>query len=140
LLALPKTEDSISRQIGPRVPAYCSGIGKALLAFLEPAELQSYLQATKLERHTRTTILTAEKLCKDLEITRERGYSISSEEMIPGLAALGAPIFGKTKRLVGAISISYTPSSITKKNLDKLADDLLGTAAEISRKMGYYET
>jgi DNA-binding IclR family transcriptional regulator len=60
--------------------------------------------------------------------------------MIPGLAALGAPIFGKTKRLVGAISISYSPASITKKNLDKLADDLLGTAAEISQKMGYYTT
>jgi DNA-binding IclR family transcriptional regulator len=140
LLVLPKTEDSISHQIGPRVPAYCSGIGKALLAYLEPDELQRYLRETELERHTRTTIVDLEKLLIDLKESRERGYAISSEEMIPGLAALGAPIFGKTKRLVGAISISYSPASITKKNLDKLADDLLGTAAEISQKMGYYTT
>ena len=140
LMALPKTEDSLSHQIGPRVPAYCSGIGKALLAYLEPGELQSYLQETELVRHTRTTIVVLEKLLMDLEETRQRGYSISSEEMIPGLAALGAPIFGKTKQLVGAISISYSPASFSKKNLDKLADDLLGTAAEISQKMGYYKT
>jgi DNA-binding IclR family transcriptional regulator len=122
------------------VPAYCSGIGKALLAYLEPDELQRYLRETELERHTRTTIVDLENLLIDLQESRERGYAISSEEMIPGLAALGAPIFGKTKRLVGAISISYSPASITKKNLDKLADDLLGTAAEISQKMGYYTT
>ena len=140
LLALPKSEDSLSHQIGPRVPAYCSGVGKALLAYLEPAKLENYIQTTEFARHTRTTIVTPEKLLQDLEKTRERGYSISREEMIPGVAALGAPIFGRKKGLAGAVSISGSPAAVLGAHLEKLADELMYTAAEISREMGYYKT
>jgi DNA-binding IclR family transcriptional regulator len=140
LLALPKAEDSLSHQLGPRVPAYCSGIGKVLLAYLAPDELQTYLSQTELVRHTRTTIVSVEKLLLDLESTRERGYAISNEEMVPGLVALAAPIFGKTKKLVGAMSLSYSPAVVTRSQVDKLATDLVGTAAEVSRQMGYYST
>jgi DNA-binding IclR family transcriptional regulator len=140
LLALPKAEDSLSHQVGPRIPAYCSGVGKALLAYLEQDKLESYLQTTELVRHTRTTIVTPEELLKDLAKTRERGYCISREEMIPGLVALGAPIFGRTRGLVGAASISGSPAVLTGKHLEKVADELLRTAAEISKEMGYYKT
>jgi DNA-binding IclR family transcriptional regulator len=140
LLALPKAEDSISHQIGPRVPAYCSGIGKAILAFLEPDELREYLAVTELVRHAPATIVTPEELLKDLEKTRERGYSISSEEMIPGVVALGAPVYGRTKKVAGAISISGSPAVLLGRQLGKLSGELLRTAAEISREMGYYKT
>ena len=140
LLALPKAEDSLSQQIGPRVPAYCSAIGKALLAFLEQDEQQEYLRDTELVRHTRTTIVTAEELLDELKKTRERGYSLSLEEMIPGLVALGAPVFGRDKRVVGSISISDPPASLTDEQRDRLGDELLRTAAEISQQMGYYKT
>ena len=140
LLALPKAEDSLSQQIGPRVPAYCSAIGKALLAFLEPDEMELYLRETELVRHTRSTIVTARELLEDLEQTRVRGYSISREEMIPGLVALGAPVFGRSKRVVGAISISDPPGILTDEQLERLGDELLRTAAEISQKMGFYKT
>jgi DNA-binding IclR family transcriptional regulator len=138
LLALPRSEDSLSHQIGPRVPAYCCGVGKALLAFLEPDELTEYVRQTKLVRHTKNTIVNPDKLLDDLEKTRERGYSICREEMIPGIAALGAPIFGRNRKLVGAISISHNPKLVLADRTDKLALDLLGTASSISREMGYY--
>jgi DNA-binding IclR family transcriptional regulator len=140
LLAMPRAADTLSHQIGPRVPAHCSGVGKALLAFLEPDELEKYLRATPLDRHTRHTITSADKLRKDLEQIRERGYSISREEMIPGLTALGAPIFGKKQQLEGAVGISG--SDITERftgwRLEKLADELLRTASLISQDMGYH--
>ncbi|GFE57348.1 IclR family transcriptional regulator [Geobacter sp. AOG1] len=140
LVALPKSEDNLSHQLGPRVPAYCSGIGKAVLPFLDPEEVDSYLRDLDFVRHARATILNPEELRHDMEQTRERGYAISSEEMIPGLAALGAPVFGRSRRVVGGISLSDTPANLLGKNKDTLADDLLHTAAEISRKMGYYTT
>jgi IclR family KDG regulon transcriptional repressor len=139
LLAMPKAEDSLSHQLGPRVPAYCSGIGKALLAYLDDEELKAYLRDTQLIRHTRRTTVDAEVLFEDLMKTRERGYSISVEEMIPGIAALGAPVFGRTKGPVGGISLSVSPAMASGKNLERLSDELLRTAAEISQTMGYYK-
>ncbi len=140
LLALPRAAATLSHQIGPRVPAHCSGVGKALLAFLEPDELEKYLSSMPLDRHTRHTITSADKLRKDLEQTRERGYSISREEMIPGLAALGAPIFGKKRQLEGAVGISNmdTPERYAGWRMEKLADDLLRTASLISQDMGFH--
>jgi len=139
-LAVPRSEDYISHQIGPRVPAYCSGIGKALLANLDPAHLEEYLRTTELARHTRTTIVSQERLRADLDLTRERGYSLSREEMIPGLAALGAPIFGRGRELVGAISVAESPSVLLGRRLERFGYELTCTAADISREMGYKMT
>jgi DNA-binding IclR family transcriptional regulator len=140
LLALPRSEDSLSHQIGPRVPAYCSGIGKALLAHLETRELEDYLRRVTLVRHTQGTITARDKLCEDLEDTRERGYSIGRAEMIPGVAALGAPIFDRKHRLAGAISISQSPAVVLGRRLKSLAAELLDTAFQISREMGCYQS
>ena len=82
--------------------------------------------------------MSSEKLLKDLNKTRERGYSIAREEMIPGVAALGAPIFRRGHELAGAISISGSPEVVLGERMEKFADELVRTAAEISRDMGYY--
>ena len=138
MLALPRSEDSLSHQIGPRVPAYCSGIGKALLAHLEAKELDEYLRRVPLVRHTQTTITSRDKLREDLDDARARGYSIGRAEMIPGVAALGAPIFDRRHQLAGAISISQSPEVVLGRRMKKLAAELLETAFQISREMGCY--
>jgi len=139
LLALPRAEDSFSHQIGPRVPAYCSGLGKALLAYLEPDQLQEYLDSTELIRHAPNTVTSPDQLTRELEAARERGYAVSLEEMIPGVAALGAPIFGATRKVVAAISIAGSPSALAEGERESVASELLRSAAEISREMGYYK-
>jgi DNA-binding IclR family transcriptional regulator len=138
LMALPKSEDSLSHQLGPRVPAYCSGLGKAMLAYLPPHELKEYLHHTKLVRHTPTTIVDLKLLRQDLEKTRERGYAINREEMIPGVAALGTPVFSGKRRLAGAISVSHSSKVLLGKRCEEFAQELLCTASEIARAMGYY--
>lgn len=138
LLALPKSEDSLSHQIGPRIPAYCSAIGKALLAFLEPEALQAYLRETELLPLTRGTIVSVDKLLEDLEKTRKIGYSTSNEEMIPGLLALGAPIYGRGKKLAGAISIGGPSVTVMSMDIENLGFDLLRTSTSISQAMGCY--
>jgi len=137
VLAVPSSEHHFAHQIGPRVPAYCSAIGKALLANLEPAELRQYLGDVELRRHTQATIVSRQALRADLKQTSERGYSITREEMVPGLMALGAPIHGPNRRLVGAISISGSPHIVEGKRLEHFAYELTRTAADISREMGY---
>ena len=136
-LAVPRSEDYLSHQIGPRVPAYCSAVGKAMLANMPPQEQKDYLRDVELVPHAKGTITDREKLKADIEDTRERGYSITRDEMIPGLAALGAPVFGRNRALMGAISISETPEIVFGKRLEKLGYELMRAAADISREMGY---
>ncbi len=138
LMALPKSEDSFSHQLGPRIPAYCSGVGKAILAYLPPDELKEYLRNVKLVRHTPTTIVDPKLLLQDLEKTRERGYAINREEMIPGVAALGTPVFSSKRRLAGAISVSHSSKVLLAERCEEFAQELLCTASEIARAMGYY--
>ncbi len=135
-LAVPRSEDHLSHQIGPRTPAYCSAIGKAMIAKFSPTELKAYLKNAEFVQHTRNTILSRTQLSADIKGIRQRGYAIAREEMIPGLAALGAPILGTHNRLVGAISISGAPSVVLGKRTEKLAYELVRAAASISREMG----
>ena len=136
-LAVPRSEDYLSHQIGPRTPAYCSAIGKAILANMDPAELEDYLGKVELVVHTKNSMISRAALRKDIESARERGYSITREEMIPGLAALGAPVFGRNHRLVGALSVSETPEIVLGKRMEKLGYELTRAAADISREMGF---
>lgn len=129
---------SFIHQIGPRIPAYCSAVGKALLAFLERQELSTYLDQTELVPHTPNTITQKEKLLRELEKTRRRGYSKDREETTPGLACIGAPIFGRDGQLEASISLSGDPDRIYGKQMEELVDLLVKTAREISRSMGYF--
>jgi IclR family acetate operon transcriptional repressor len=73
----------------------------------------------------------------ELEETRQRGYSIDQEETTPGLACIGAPIFGKDGHLEASISLSGDPGRFRKKQLKGLCEKLIKSAGEISRSMGY---
>ena len=129
---------SFEKQIGPRIPAYCSAVGKALLAFLDREELNTYLEQTKLVRHTSSTVTQKEKLLKELEGVRRRGYSEDREESTPGLACVAAPIFGRDGKLEASISLSGDPDRIHGKEMKELVSLLVKTAREISRSMGYF--
>ena len=65
-----------------------------------------------------------------------RAPGLDGVPALPGLAALGAPIYGRNHRLVGALSISETPEIVLSKRLEKLGYELTRAAADISREMG----
>jgi DNA-binding IclR family transcriptional regulator len=133
----PRSNSLFVHQIGPRIPAYCSSVGKAILAFLNNEELNAYLSRTELIPYTPRTITQKERLLMELEETRQRGYSIDQEETTPGLACIGAPIFGKDGHLEASISLSGDPGRFRKKQLKGLCEKLIKSAGEISRSMGY---
>ena len=137
LNAHPRPRPSFPHQIGPRVQAYCSAIGKAVLAFLGERELKAYLDRTRLIPFTASTITRRKQLLTDLKETRKRGYSIDREEAVQGLGCIGAPIFEQEGFATGAISISGPPHRIMGVRIEGLAEELLKTAAEISQYMGH---
>ena len=136
--AYPRSEPFLSRHLGPRAPLYCTALGKALLAFLEQGELEAYLDQAELKPYTSNTITKKDQLLKELQETRQRGYSINREEHLFGRTAVGAPIFERNERLIASICVVGTPSQILGKNMENLAEEIKQTALEISRHMGYF--
>jgi len=124
-------------QIGPRLPAHCSGVGKAILAFLGPKELDGYLERVDFISYTPNSIVNKDRLMRDIEETRQRGYSIDREENLAGLACIAAPIFGLGGRLEAAISVSGE-AKVIYEGTEALARELLKTSKEISRALGYF--
>jgi DNA-binding IclR family transcriptional regulator len=137
----PRAHSLFPQQIGPSIPGHCSAVGKAMLAQLKPEEVTAYLERTPLVPYTSKTIVDKEKLLKDLQETRQRGYSIDREETVLGFDCIGAPILGRTGKIEGAISLSGSPEQVLPKQIEKseaLIRQLLITAGEISRSLGYW--
>jgi len=91
--------------LGEHAPMYCTGLGKAMLAFL-PEDLREKYISRPLERFTEATITDRETLRKDLSLTRKRGWSVDSMEHEYGVTCIGMPIFAHDGRLVAAVSAS----------------------------------
>lgn len=122
--------------IGTRVPAYCTALGKSVLAFLPQDELDGFLTSVKLESHTPNTITTKKRLKEELEKIRERGYAVDSEEMAIGLRCVGAPVFDYTGRPSYSISLSAPAMRINPQLIKRIQKDIREFCAELSAQLG----
>jgi sugar lactone lactonase YvrE/DNA-binding IclR family transcriptional regulator len=123
-------------EIGRRAPLHCTAGGKALLAFVQPHEQRALVDRLKLERFTETTITEEEALAADLALTRARGYAVSQEEHVAGVASVAAPIFDHTGRAVAAIGVFGPSSRLTRERLHTTGRDLMAAARQISGNVG----
>lgn len=129
---------AIFEWVGPRIPAYCSAGGRAILAHLAPEEVADYFDRTQLVPYTPSTITDRDKLLDELEKARIRGYAIDREELIRGLAAVAAPIFKQDGLLAASISLSGSPDRILRKEREELVEKMQNTAMSISKNMGFF--
>lgn len=125
--------------VGRRNPAYCTGVGKAILAQLEPEQLDLYLakvRGTPLRAMTKRTITSLDELVRTLAHDRERGYSVDDEEISEGLRCVGAPVRDYTGNVVAGISIAGPSVRVTKAQIPALGRMVIAAADEISAKLG----
>lgn len=99
--------------VGNRGPAYCTGAGKVLLAYLPEQEQQKYLREIDLVSYTENTITVVEKLMEEFRKIRRQGFALDLEEKEQGVRCAAAPIFGINEEAVGAISVSGPSSRLT---------------------------
>lgn len=136
ILEYSKSSPVAYGQIGPKVPAYCTAIGKALIAFIDPAELETYLINVELKPVTPYSITDMKRLRADLKKTLERGYSVSIQELSFDRMGIGAPIYQNGGGIAGSLSVTGFIHEV-QDNIDDLAQQLLDCTYEISLKMGY---
>ncbi|MCK4394417.1 IclR family transcriptional regulator [Candidatus Bipolaricaulota bacterium] len=130
----------ILSRIGSRAPAYCTGVGKALLSELPTDQVVSLLQGSILEKRTATTITDPMQLLGELKVTAERGYAIDDGEHEEGIKCFAAPIKGYGGDVVGAISITGLKREFdSSEEAEKMISAVTKTAMEISQALGYME-
>lgn len=125
-------------RIGSRAPAYATGAGKALLAFLPPAELDAILEKINFHQYTNRTITGPELLRSSLSQIRLQGYALDFGELEEGVNCVAVPVFDWRGYPAAAISMSGPSSRVTEEFIGgQLARTLVAAAQEVSRKLGY---
>jgi IclR family KDG regulon transcriptional repressor len=124
-------------RVGAILPAYCTGLGKALLAWEDADAVDAWARAQHFERLTPTTITSAAELLAELTLIRSRGYALDDEEREIGVRCVAAPILTPQGRVVAAISVA-APSDRLPADLggSDVARHVLQAASALSREMG----
>ncbi|HSZ39891.1 MAG TPA: IclR family transcriptional regulator [Trebonia sp.] len=119
--------------IGDRMPATCTGVGKAMLAFGSDEEVAGAL-AGPLRRRTGHSLGSLVQVGRELSAIRDRGYAVDREEAAEGLACVAVPVIASPSgAAVASISVSFPVSSGSGR---ALVAPLRATAARISRELG----
>jgi len=127
----------IPSAIGQRNPAYCTGVGKAILAFLTPPQLAAYLAGTTFKPFTRKTLTTAGELKANLRQIALRGYAVDDQEREEGVRCVAAPVRDRAGEVVAAISIAGPSTRVTKERVAELANHVMRAAADVSVGLGF---
>lgn len=141
VLYLNKLQDTSSfisqpSNIGLRLPMHCTGVGKVLLAYMDPKDAMAVLEAKGLCKKTDKTITDKEKMLSELEEIRKQGYAIDNEEIQTGLCCVAAPLCDYTGRVMAAISVSGLTSNFNNERLPGYIDMVVRTALKISKDLG----
>ena len=128
----------IFTSIGSRNPAYCTGVGKAIMAFQEEERINELIPE-KLEKFTPNTINDRQEFINGLKRIKENGYAFDNEEFSVGLTCVAAPIFDSTGKAKYAISVSGPTVRMTEEKVQESIKVIKEAAHEISSKIGYRE-
>lgn len=125
-------------RLGHRTPLIAGAGPKAMLAFLPAEEQEKELgMMPYYQKQTPKTEVNPDVLRIELQETRKRGYSISMEDFELGAIGVGAPIFDKTGKVIGAISAGGPTSRVQPEDLAGFGEQTVEAAGRISRILGY---
>lgn len=128
----------IDAPLGSKTPAYCTALGKAVLANLPAERLDAYLSRARLAPHGPNTITSKKALREELRRTAERGYAIDNEELSPGLRCVAAPVFDHTGLAAYALSVSCPTMRLSMDGVEKAQAKIRDVCRRLSERLGYH--
>jgi IclR family acetate operon transcriptional repressor len=117
-------------EVGRRVPAHCTGVGKALLSTLRDSDVTQILRRTGMPAQTATTITTPEAMLAELARIRQRGYAVDDGEQEVGVRCVAAPVLDSPAPV--AISVSGPAGRLTADRVTDVGRLLLAAANELA--------
>lgn len=122
--------------LGVRAPLFCTGVGKAILAFLEADEIEQYLATHELNKRTERTITDKNLLLQEIDETVRRGYAIDNMESEEWLRCVGAPIRNHKGKVFASISLSGPSQRVTQEKVPEIGKEVMRQAKNISKQLG----
>ena len=124
---------SVDLHIGSRLPAFCTSMGRVLLAYLPQDQLELYLSRATFTQFTPRTITSADKLRLALRNVRRNGYALVDQELEIGLRSLAVPVQAPNGRVVATVNLSgHAPRMPMLEMQTRFLSHLRGAAAELS--------
>ena len=112
--------------------AYCTGVGKAMLAWATPETLEQAFARQSFHRHTDQTLDSPEKLIAELQAIRARGHAFDREEHEAGIICCAVPILTRSGRVLGALSVTSTTARTSLEALEAQSGLTKDIAAKIA--------
>lgn len=127
----------INLGVGSRLPAYCTSMGRMLLASLPDDELRQRLQASAPVARTQSTVVDIDQLMDRIAQVRQRGWALVDQELEEGLISMAAPIKDRQGKTLAALNISGQANRSNAQVMqDTMLAPLLSAAQTISRMLG----
>ena len=123
-------------RIGMRLPLYCTGVGKAILATWDTAEVRDVWQHSDVHAWTEHTIVDEDAFFREIDKVRQLGYALDNEENELGVRCIAAAIPDYRGRASYAISLSAPVSRMTDQRVAELRAPLMAARDEIARALG----
>src|SRR5689334_9897381 len=129
----PARSVRLTSSVGRRNPAYCTSVGKAIMAFLPEAQVEAAAQKHGFRQLTRKTISNMLELRAELAKVRKLGYALENEE---GVCCVGCPVWGFAPHPIAAISVSGPTFRMTAEKIPIVAQSVVKIANALSRDLG----
>ena len=127
---------SISLGVGSRLPAYCSSMGRVLLAGLDDEALEEQLASTDLVAHTPHTLIDPALLREEIQRVRSQGWALVDQELEIGLISIAAPILGRKGKVIAALNVGLHSSRMDADGVQQqVLPKLLSTARKITERL-----
>jgi IclR family pca regulon transcriptional regulator len=124
---------SVDLHIGSRLPAFCTSMGRVLLAYLPQDQLEAYLHRVILTQYTPRTVNSVDKLRLQLRNVRRNGYALCDQELEIGLRSIAVPVYAGNGRVVATVNLSgHAPRMPMLDMQTKFLPPLRAAAAELS--------
>jgi IclR family transcriptional regulator, pca regulon regulatory protein len=131
-------EIDLNLHVGSRLPAYCTALGKSMLAFLPEDERRALVAELDLVQRGPNTVTERAALLAELERIRASGIAVNNEELAYGLRSIAAPITSPSGNAVAAINLAVHRSMVSMEELVvRYGPAVTRTAGEISARIGY---
>lgn len=127
---------SISLMPGSRLPAYCTSMGRVLLAALDREEQRAVLEKSDRRARTALTLIETDALMEELVATRQRGYALIDQEVELGLRSIAVPVHNIRGQTVAALNVGLSASAASMEDLvERYLPALLSVQSELARML-----